>query len=158
MKNIEKLNKLTAGQDTTSIAEKVDRLSPKGQRLFEQRIEEDYNKLSKLPKAKRPAKIEAIADEIFGKYPRKDLKPVKEKTDRRLAVLQIDKVTGKVIKEHESVQAAHRNTGISDGSICYCCLGKYGFKTAGGFAWKYKKDWVEPAAKPATEPVAEAAE
>lgn len=144
MKQIEKFEKLTAGQDVNNIVEKIERMSPKGQKLFAERIEAEYNKLSKINKAKRPAKIEAIADEILEKYLRKDLRPVKEKVDRRLTVLQIDKETDKVIAEHESVQAAHRATSISDGSICYCCLNRPGFKTAGGFKWAYKKDWGVP--------------
>lgn len=144
MKQIEKFEKLTAGQNVDTITEKVDRLSPKGQKLFAEQIEAEYNKLSKINKAKRPAKIEAMVDELLEKYLRKDLRPVKEKVDRRLTVLQINKETDEIIAEHESVQAAHRATNISDGSICYCCLNRPGFKTAGGFKWKYKKDWVDP--------------
>lgn len=68
-----------------------------------------------------------------------------KKVDRRMAVLQIDKATNNVVARHESVQAAHRNTGVSDGSICYCCNGKKGFKTAGGFKWAYEKNWAEQA-------------
>ena len=144
MKQIEKFEKLTAGQNVDTIAEKVDRLSPKGQKLFAEQIEAEYNKLSKVNKAKRPAKIEVIVDELLEKYLRKDLRPAKEKVDRRLTVLQINKETDEIIAEHESVQAAHRATNISDGSICYCCLNRPGFKTAGGFKWKYKKDWEAP--------------
>ena len=144
MKQIEKFEKLTAGQNVNNIIEKVDRLSTKGQKLFAERIEEEYNKLSKVNKAKRPAKIEVIVDELLEKYLRKDLRPAKEKVDRRLTVLQINKETDEIIAEHESVQAAHRATNISDGSICYCCLNRPGFKTAGGFKWKYKKDWEAP--------------
>ena len=144
MKQIEKFEKLTAGQNVNNIIEKVDRLSTKGQKLFAKRIEEEYNKLSKINKAKRPVKIEAIVDELLEKYLRKDLRPAKEKVDRRLTVLQINKETDEIIAEHESVQAAHRATNISDGSICYCCLNRPGFKTAGGFKWKYKKDWEAP--------------
>ena len=157
MRQNEKFEKLTAGQDVNTIVEKIEKMSPKGQRLFAERIEEEYAKLSKINKPKRPAKIEAIADEIMEKYLRKDLRPVKEKVDRRLTVLQIDKATDKVIAEHESVQAAHRATNISDGSICYCCLGRPGFKTAGGFKWAYKKDWgvLKPEAEVTEAEVAE---
>ena len=90
MKQIEKFEKLTAGQNVNNIIEKVDRLSTKGQKLFAERIEEEYNKLSKVNKAKRPAKIEVIVDELLEKYLRKDLRPAKEKVDRRLTVLQIN--------------------------------------------------------------------
>ena len=49
-------------------------------------------------------------------------------------VLQIDKLTGQVIKCFESTMEASRQTGIHDGNICECC--KKTRKTAGGFIWK----------------------
>lgn len=52
-------------------------------------------------------------------------------------VYKFDK-DGNFIEGYESVQAAHRASGVSDASICYCCLGKPGFKTAGGFKWSYE--------------------
>ena len=45
---------------------------------------------------------------------------------------------GKIIAEFNSIKNAERGTGISDGMICECCLGKRKF--AGGFQWQYKKD------------------
>lgn len=150
MKEIEKLNKLTADQDVTAIAEKADKLSPKGFKAFEAAVNEEYNKLSKLPKAKRLPRIESMIDGLLEKYLRKDLRPAKVKVDRRKPVVQVDK-DGNFVAEHESVQAAHRNTGVSDGSICYCCRHEYGFKSAGGFGWMYKTEWLEKQAAPAEE-------
>lgn len=49
-------------------------------------------------------------------------------------VLQFTK-TGIFIKEYPSIKVAERQTGVNDGSISACCLGKY--KSAGGFVWKY---------------------
>lgn len=145
MKNmIEQLLNGLDSQIVNDITAKADNLSPKGQRLLKEQLTAEKTKLSKLAKKQRPAKIMAMIGNLLPKYTKKELRQKKEKVDRRLTVLQIDKATDKVIAEHESVQAAHRATNISDGSICYCCLGKYGFKTAGGFKWAYKKDWTEP--------------
>ena len=145
MKNV--IEQLTNGIDNeivNDIIEKAGKLNRNGQAELKSRLTEASPKIKKLAKAQRPAKINSIIDELLKTYAKKVKKTDAEKVDRRMTVLQIDKATNKVIAEHESVQAAHRNTGVSDGSICYCCLGKYGFKTAGGFKWVYKKDWTEP--------------
>ena len=51
------------------------------------------------------------------------------------AVLQIDKVTGKIIKEYLSTMEAARQLGIDQSSISKCCNGK--LKTTGNYTWKY---------------------
>lgn len=43
-----------------------------------------------------------------------------------------------IIAEFNSIKNAERATGISNGIICECCLGKR--KIAGGFQWQYKKE------------------
>ena len=53
-------------------------------------------------------------------------------------VYQFDK-NGNLVNSYPSVQEAHRKTGISDASICYCANNKYGFKTAGGYKWSYRE-------------------
>lgn len=52
-------------------------------------------------------------------------------------VLQLDKVTGKVIKEYASMYKAEMETDIFSGHICRCCKGE--LKSAGGYRWKYKE-------------------
>ena len=54
------------------------------------------------------------------------------------SVYQIDKTTGEVINEYPSIQEAERQTGISSQNISKCCKGIVGFKSAGGYIWKYK--------------------
>lgn len=44
-------------------------------------------------------------------------------------------VNGELIKSFQSTVSASSETGISQGNISSCCLGK--LKTAGGFIWKY---------------------
>jgi hypothetical protein len=108
-------------------------------------LEANAPKLKKLAKTQRYGKISKMIESVAANFPKG--KSRSKGTTRqnnpylnakKRVVLQLDKETGKVIAEHESVQAAHRATNISDSSICYCCNGKYGFKTAGGFKWAYK--------------------
>lgn len=42
------------------------------------------------------------------------------------------------IKEYPSAAEASRQTGINHTNIIGCCNGKYGYKSAGGYIWKYK--------------------
>lgn len=49
-------------------------------------------------------------------------------------VIQIDKNTGVIIKEYESIADAQKETGIRH--VSCVCRGKR--KSAGGFLWKYK--------------------
>lgn len=46
---------------------------------------------------------------------------------------------GEFIAEYPSTCEAERQTGINQGQISGCCNGKYGYKTAGGYVWKYKE-------------------
>lgn len=43
---------------------------------------------------------------------------------------------GQIIAEFDSEREAQYKTGISQGCISMCCIGKY--KTAGGYQWKHK--------------------
>ena len=56
-------------------------------------------------------------------------------------VVQLDK-KGNFISEFESLREASRRTGIADGSICRCCNHKPGYKSAGGFIWIYKDEYL----------------
>ena len=56
-------------------------------------------------------------------------------------VAQYDK-NNNLIKIFTSCSEAERETGISRTHICRCALGRYGFKTAGGYIWKSVKDIV----------------
>ena len=52
-------------------------------------------------------------------------------------VLQFDK-EGNFIREWPSIMEVERELGINNSNVSKCCLGRYGFKTAGGFVWRYK--------------------
>ena len=46
-------------------------------------------------------------------------------------------VDGIFIAQYPTVREAERQTGINNSWISGCCRGKYGYKTAGGYIWKY---------------------
>lgn len=51
--------------------------------------------------------------------------------------LQFD-LHGNLIKEWETATEAAKHLKINRNNISSCCLNKYGYKTAGGYMWKYK--------------------
>ena len=53
-------------------------------------------------------------------------------------VLQIDKVSGKILAIFESARKAATLLKLNHSHICECCLGKR-YKTVGGFRWKYQE-------------------
>lgn len=46
-------------------------------------------------------------------------------------------LNGKAVATYESATEASSKTGINRSQICMVCIGKTGFKTAGGFSWRY---------------------
>ena len=56
-------------------------------------------------------------------------------------VAQYDK-SGNLIKIYNSCSQAERETNVPRTHICKCVLGRYGFKTAGGYVWKLVEDIV----------------
>lgn len=61
----------------------------------------------------------------------------REPYGNQYAVIQID-LLGNVVAEFDTVQNAHRATGINYCCICECCNGTQ--KTAGGFVWRRKTE------------------
>lgn len=57
--------------------------------------------------------------------------------DKSKPVIQYS-LSGEYLCEYPSVAEAERQTGIRNQQISGCCNNKYGFKTAGGYIWKYK--------------------
>lgn len=154
MKNNKGYNELVSKMEATAkeqLDSRVAGLSKKGSDAFKARCAEDYAKLSKLGSAQRINKLNAMVEACAKEFPARAKKGEGAKkvrgtrqdnpflNSRKMAVLQMDK-EGNVVARHESVQAAHRATNISDSSICYCCNGKKDFKTAGGFKWAYEKN------------------
>ena len=54
-------------------------------------------------------------------------------------VQMFDKFTGELLATFPSLMEAERVTGIDDGNISKCCLGK--LKSAGGYVWRYASEW-----------------
>lgn len=152
--NIKGYNELVSKMEATAkeqLDSRIAGLSKNGSEAFKARCVEDYTKLSKLGSAQRINKLNAMVETCAKEFPARAKKGEGVKkvrgtrqdnpflNSRKMAVLQMDK-EGNVVARHESVQAAHRASGVSDSSICYCCNGKKGFKTAGGFKWAYEKN------------------
>ena len=53
--------------------------------------------------------------------------------------IPVAKITenGNILEAYPSSMQAERETGINHRHILSCCHGKYGFKTAGGYYWKF---------------------
>ena len=54
-------------------------------------------------------------------------------------VQMFDKYTDELLATSPSLMEDERVTGIDDGNISKCCLGK--IKSAGGYIWKYPSEW-----------------
>ena len=61
---------------------------------------------------------------------------LKNKLTKGKAVNQFT-IEGIFIAQYPTIREAERQTGIDNGWISGCCKGKYGYKTAGGYVWKY---------------------
>jgi hypothetical protein len=61
----------------------------------------------------------------------------KDKLYKRKPVVQYS-LTMEFIKKWDSATSAERYLKINKSNITACCKNKYGFKTAGGFIWKYE--------------------
>ena len=68
---------------------------------------------------------------------KKAIKKGVEKTSKK--VLCFTK-QGKLIAEYSSTHEAARKLGISNGNISSCCKERKGFKSAGGYLWRYKEE------------------
>lgn len=154
-KTNEIINSVLAGNENgiNEVNAQRENLSIKAKKSFDKAVIEAEMKLKKLAKPQRTAKLLKMVTEADAQFPHRVKAEKKERgtrqdnaflNSRKKAVLQLDKTTGQIIKEHESVQAAHRASGVSDSSICYCCNKRTGFKSAGGFAWAYKEGYVAP--------------
>lgn len=55
-------------------------------------------------------------------------------------VLQIDK-NNNIVNKFFGIGEAERITGISNQQISKCCLNRKGYKTAGGYKWRYANEY-----------------
>jgi group I intron endonuclease len=53
-------------------------------------------------------------------------------------VYKLNKKTGEIISDYESIEFASKETGIDASQIGHCCKGRRGYYSAGGFKWKFK--------------------
>ena len=85
---------------------------------------------TKLSKPKSPEFKTNLSKVRKGKY-------VGETSPRSIAVYQIDKTTGAIIKEWKCISDATRTLGIHQSAIIACCKKRPNRRTAGGYVWKY---------------------
>ena len=79
---------------------------------------------------------------IFSSMKIKEDLQIRHKRVYKRKVIQIDISSNKnIIREYNSIEEAHRTTGISSGQISDCCKGNC--KTAGGYAWAYNNGNVD---------------
>ncbi len=63
-----------------------------------------------------------------------------KKKQMKKTVLMIDPKSNDIINSFDSVREASDKTGINYSAIANVARGVHGYKTAGGFIWKYKKN------------------
>ena len=61
---------------------------------------------------------------------------LKNKLTKGKAVNQFT-TDGVFIAQYPTIRDATRQTGVDNTWISGCCRGKYGYKTAGGYVWRY---------------------
>jgi len=96
--------------------------------------------------ANRTKKTDYIARTANTDYGKIDYEKRKANTDwearslkKSKSIVQYSK-EGILIREWKSILEAAKTLGISDSIISACCKGKKGYKSAGGFLWKYKTE------------------
>lgn len=61
----------------------------------------------------------------------------KQKVCKRVSQFDLDM---NCVGSYESSASAARITGVNQSAISSCCRGLYGFKTAGGYIWRFEKE------------------
>ena len=60
-----------------------------------------------------------------------------------LKAVDMYSLDGEYIRTFQTIAMAAKETGIVPGHISGCCKGRYGYKTAGGYVWKYHEGSVQ---------------
>ena len=75
---------------------------------------------------------------FFWRFHGSDALPPKRQIQRSVKQLCLE--TGRVLATHKSIQEAAKTMGIASPGISYCCNGRNGSKSAGGFGWEFSKE------------------
>lgn len=94
--------------------------------------EEHKKKLSEAHKGKN--------NPFYGKKHSKETREKIIKTRDKKPVVQIDRINGEIIKIWDSARDVEKELDINHSNIAACCKGKYGYKSAYGYMWKYKNE------------------
>ena len=113
---------------------------------------ETLEKMSEAQKGRKisqetRAKISKKAKERYktGHSPNYNTHLTQEQKDKisnnnSIAVAQIDKETGEIIKIYKNALEAEKETGADNGAISACCKHKPHYNTAKGYKWEYLKN------------------
>ena len=94
-----------------------------------------FGKQSRSKGIKRPDNTIRMTGDLNPMKNKEVVKKNKEKVEKK--VLRLNKNTLEVEKEYRSISEASREMKISVANISGCCNNN-GYKTAGGFKWKFK--------------------
>lgn len=139
-----KMSKSTKGKNHPNYGKKLSAetrlrmsVSQKGKTLSE----ETRAKLSEAMKGKTLSEESRakISEGNKGKKLSEETKDKMKASANNITVCQYDK-QGNLISEYPSASEAGRQLGIHIGNIISCCKVKCGYKSAGGYIWKYKID------------------
>ena len=75
---------------------------------------------------------------FYGKHHTEETKKIISELKKK-PILQYTK-DGEFVKEWDSALLVEKELGIKHSQIAGCCNGRYGYKSAGGYIWKYKKE------------------
>ena len=152
MENLSMLKRLSNAFDQETkdrLFAKASQLSPKGQKKLNDKLCDHHHIIVRKPISVRVEMIDSFMDDFLKVYPLgcDDTKNLALEASKK-PVVSVEKKTG-VVKEYESVRAASRESHVDDGSICFCCQNmagthiRKGYKSAGGFKWYFKEDWLK---------------
>ena len=79
---------------------------------------------------------------MYGKHPSEEtLRKMQDASPLKRAVIQLS-LTGEYIAEYKSIGEAERVTGVNRHHISSCCSDLLYSKSAGGFLWVYKENYI----------------
>lgn len=144
------LRRLTRAMDQSvqdRLLAKADGLSPKGQKKLNDKLDDYHTIIVRKSTETRIVMMEGFIDEFLKVYPIgcDDSKNLYIEAVRK-RVVQVDKKTGRMIKIHDGIRAAAKETGVYHGTISYICNhktkgGNGGYKSAGGCFWYFEEEW-----------------
>lgn len=146
---IEKFTNAFDSEAKNHILSRHELMSEKGKNKFNIKLSEYHCIIIHKSIEERIKMINEFLDKYIKIYPKgsDDSKNLYAESLKK-KVQQIDKKTGVVVAEYDSVRDAAKSVGVNNGSICMCCqkaagiitekISKGGYNSAGGYKWRYE--------------------